>query len=235
MSTNTILKKNERVFLPEDFTLQTWSDIEPFFKELLDRKIDSLESLELWLLHQSELESVVSEDACWRQIKMTCDTENKALEDSFNYFCLQIQPYIQPYADALNKKLLASPFLSFLPQDKYFTYIRSVKKSIELFREINIPIQSELAVLQQQYGQITGAMTIEVNGEQYTLQQAAKFLESKDRILRESVYFKIQQRRLQDKETLNTLSPSISSRTNKSSITTETLITLQSSESSSTY
>ena len=54
----------------------------------------------------SELEAVVSEDACWRQIRMTCDTENKTLEEAFTYFCLQIQPKIQPYADKLNRKLV---------------------------------------------------------------------------------------------------------------------------------
>ena len=30
----------------------------------------------------SEMEAVVSEDACWRQIKMTCDTTDKKLEES---------------------------------------------------------------------------------------------------------------------------------------------------------
>ena len=199
------IKKLERKYLPHDFVVVDWQDLEPYFKQLLDREIDSTEKLVLWLHDQSELEAAVSEDACWRQIKMTCDTQNKDLEEAFNYFCLQIQPNIQPYADALNKKLLSSPFLKDLDQEKYFTYLRNVKKSIELFREENIPLQAELAVLQQQYGQITGAMTIEVNGEQYTLQQAAKFLEHKDRSIRESVYHKIQQRRLQDKEKLNEL------------------------------
>ena len=148
----------------------------------------------------SELEAAVNEDVCWRQIKMTCDTTDKKLEESFNFFCMEIQPKIQPYADALNKKLVNSPFVNELDQSKYFTYLRSVKKSIELFREQNIPIQAELAVLQQQYGMITGKMTIEVNGKEYTLQQAAKFLESHDRKLREEVYRKINARRLEDKE-----------------------------------
>ena len=56
----------------------------------------------------SELEAVINEDACWRQIKMTCDTTNKQLEESFNFFFMEIQPKIQPYADALNKKLISS-------------------------------------------------------------------------------------------------------------------------------
>ncbi len=153
----------------------------------------------------SELEAVVSEDACWRQIKMTCDTENKSLEEAFVFFVTEIQPKIQPYADKLNKKLVESPFISDLDQQKYFTYLRSVRKSIELFREENIPLQSELAVLAQQFGTIAGKMTVEVNGKEYTLQQASKFLESHDRSLRESVYRKINERRIQDKEALNVL------------------------------
>ncbi|MEJ7586005.1 MAG: hypothetical protein WKI04_00445 [Ferruginibacter sp.] len=157
-----------------------WPGLEPFFKDLLDRNIDTNEKLEQWLLDQSELEAVVSEDACWRQIKMTCDTENKALEESFNYYCMELQPRIQPYADALNKKLINHPLSKELDTAKYFTYLRSLRKSIELFREENIPIQAELAVLQQQFGVISGKMTVIINGQEYTLQQAAKFLESHD-------------------------------------------------------
>jgi oligoendopeptidase F len=153
----------------------------------------------------SELEAVVSEDACWRQIRMTCDTENKALEEAFNFFCMEIQPRIQPYADKLNRKLIANPFTAALDEKKYFTYLRSVKKSIDLFREENIPIQAELSVQQQQFGVISGKMTVEVDGKEYTLQQAAKFLENENRDIRESVYRKINERRIKDKESLNTL------------------------------
>jgi oligoendopeptidase F len=157
------------------------------------------------LKDQSELEAIINEDACWRQIRMTCDTENKELENAFNYFCMEIQPRIQPYSDSLNKKLLHSPLLQELDPEKYYTYLRSVRKNIELFREENIPLQAEISVLQQQFGQITGAMTVTVNGKEYTLQQAGKFLESHDRKLREEVYLKIQERRIGDKGKLDNL------------------------------
>jgi oligoendopeptidase F len=199
------IKKFPRHFIPKDYTLTNWESLEPYLKDLLDRKLDSRADLEQWLKDSSELEAVISEDACWRQIKMTCDTENKALEEAFNYFCIEIQPKIQPYSDLLNKKLINCPFTNELDKDKFFTYLRSVKKSIELFREENIPLQSELAVRQQQYGVISGKMTVEVEGKEYTLQQAAKFLESHDRKLREEVYRKINERRLLDRESMNNL------------------------------
>ena len=199
------IKKLPRNFIPVDFKVTDWQTLEPYFKDLINRNIDTLQALEQWLKDSSELEAIISEDACWRQIKMTCDTENKSLEEAFNFFCMQIQPQMQPYADALNKKLLASPFTADLDKEKYFTYLRAVKKSIDLFREENIPIQAELAVMQQQYGVISGKMTVIINGTEYTLQQAAKFLENEDRSLREEVYRKMNERRLLDKEELNTL------------------------------
>lgn len=199
------IQKLPRHYLPEDFTVTIWEKLEPFFKELLERPVNTVEEMEKWLRDMSELEAVVSEDACWRQIRMTCDTENKELEQAFVFFVTEIQPKIQPYADKLNRKLVENPVTAQLDQEKYYTYLRSVRKSIELFREENIPLLSELGVLQQQYGQIAGKMTVEINGKEYTLQQASKFLENPDRRLREEVYRKINDRRLQDKDALNKL------------------------------
>ena len=197
--------KNKRRFLPEDFTLGTWEDVEPYLQQLLNGDIESKHLLENWLKDLSELEAAISEDACWRQIRMTCDTENQALEDAYNFYCLEIQPKIEPFADALNKKLMAAPALKQLDQQRYFTYFRNIRKNIELFREENIPLQAETSVLQQQYGQVTGDMTVNINNEEYTLQQAAKFLESPKREIREAAYRKIQERRLQSKSELNEL------------------------------
>ena len=199
------IEKLKHSFLPETFELKDWQTLEPYFIELRDRVLESKSSLENWLKDLSELEAFISEDACWRQVRMTCDTENKSLEESFNFFFLEIQPKIQPYADLLNKKLIHCPFTKELDQEKYFTYIRSIKKSIDLFREENIPLQAESSVLQQQYGMIAGKMTIDQDGNEYTLQQAGKFLESADRTLRETVYRKIAERRLVDKDALNEL------------------------------
>ena len=209
MNTSAEIKKLPRTFLPESFTVTTWEAAEPYFKNLLDRELRSKEDLAQWLKESSELEAVFSEDACWRQIRMTCDTENKSLEEAFVFFVMQIQPQIQPYADKLNRKLIECPYTNELDQKRYFTYLRSVKKSIDLFREENIPLQSELSVMGQQFGVISGKMTVEVDGKEYTLQQAAKFLEDPDRKKRETVYRKINERRMLDKESLDNLYTSL--------------------------
>ena len=199
------IEKPIRVFLPENFIISDWDSISSYFEDLVERPLQTAADLEKWLIDMSELEAIISEDVSWRHIRMTCNTEDKKLQDNFTYFMMEIQPKIQPYADMLNRKLVDSPLTASLDKHKYFTYLRAVKKSIELFREENIPIQSELSVLAQQYGSISGKMTVTVKEHEYTLQQAMKFLENPDRDLREEVYRKIQERRLQDKEPLNKL------------------------------
>ena len=127
------IKKIERKFLPKDLIVNNWESIEPYFKELLEREISSTKELEKWLEDMSELEAAVNEDACWRQIKMTCDTTDKQLEESFNFFCMEIQPKIQPYADALNKKLVNSPFINELEQKNILLTCVRLKKVLNFF------------------------------------------------------------------------------------------------------
>jgi len=201
---NANIEKLPRKFLPENFTVTTWDALQPYYEALKERPINNAGELEQWLRDVSELEAVVSEDACWRQIRMTCDTTSKELEESFTYFFMEIQPKLQPYADALNRKLLDSPFTKELGSE-FETYLRSVRKQVKLFREDNVPLLAELSVMAQQFGVVNGKMTIEVNGREYTLQQAAKFLESSDRDLREQVFRKTYERRLQDRDTLDQL------------------------------
>ncbi|HVZ55219.1 MAG TPA: M3 family oligoendopeptidase [Chitinophagaceae bacterium] len=205
MNYSADIQKLPRHFVASDFEVRDWASLEPYFQDLLQRPLPDRQALEQWLRDLSELEAVLSEDACWRQIRMTCDTENKALEEAFNYFMLEIQPRIQPVSDQLNRKLLDCPFTRELDQATYFTYLRNVRKNIELFREQNVPLQAELAVLGQQFGVISGKMTVTIEGREYTLQQAMKFLESPDRSLRERVYRQVNERRLQDKDALDDL------------------------------
>ena len=201
----TRIEKLKRNFLPEDFKMITWDALQPYFDKLIATEINSKEELESWLHNISELEAVISEDACWRQINMTCDTTNKEYEDAFTYFCMEIEPQMKPYFFELNKKMLASPFIKELDETQYYPYLRSVRNAVHLYREENVAIQAEMSLLAQQYGVISGKMTIEHEGKEYTLQQAARFLQSPDRELRETIFRKIAARRLQDKEELTNL------------------------------
>jgi oligoendopeptidase F len=194
-----------RSFLPADFKISDWESLRPYFENLQSRSIGSAEELHQWLDDISELEAVISEDGSWRQIRMTLDTTNPDYEEAFTYFVTEIEPKMKPYFFSLNKKLSESPYAEGLDKSKFFPYLRSVRNSIELYREENIPIQSELSLLAQQYGVHSSKMSIEHDGKEYTLQQAARFLQNPDRAVREEVFRKIAARRLEDKDKLNEL------------------------------
>jgi len=199
-----MLKK--RNFLPENFTINEWQSIEPFYKNLQERPLNSTAELRAWFRDRSELESALSEELAWRYIRMTCNTADEKLQENFNHFVSLVQPEVTKYTNILNQKCLESPFLQDLEQETGFDItIRSLRKQAEIFREANIPLQTELQIKEREYGAIAGAMTIVWQEQELTLQQAANLLEDKDRNLREQAYFAIQNRRMQDKEKLDNL------------------------------
>ncbi len=197
--------KPPRTFIPENFNVESWELTEPWFKDLLDRNINSKEDLVRWFKDSSELESVLSEDLAWRYIRMTCDTANEEAVKQYQFFITEIQPKAAPYTDKLNRKALESPFIDVLDQSGYKIMMRSIRTEVKIFREENIPLQTEIQTEAQKYGLLSGAMTVEVDGKELTLQQAGVLLQSTDRALREEVYHKIATRRLADKKTLDEL------------------------------
>ncbi len=209
-ATIDIPKRPKRNLLPENFTVASWQSLKPYFDELTARDINSLAELKKWFVDRSELESVIAEDMAWRYIKMTCYTENKDYLASYQDFIQNIQPEIAPVSDLLNKKAASSEFLSQLAKEEgYDILIRNLKKDIEIFREENIPIFTEISTQSQKYAQISGAMTVNIDGKEVTLQQASVLLMSTDRAKREEVYRKITARRLRDKDELDNLFTSL--------------------------
>ena len=203
-NTTTMIVKKPRTYIPQDLEI-TWENLEPLFTDLKDRQIDSVAALEQWLRDRSELEAALEEDFAWRYIRMTCDTLSEELLQKFQYFATEIEPKIAPYSNELNKKLVASPYTAQLDQQKYFIYLRGVKKALELFREENIPLLTEIQVEQQKYQSITGSMSVHLDDKEFTLEQAAVRLKDTDRSKRQQAWETITARRLQDKDQLNSL------------------------------
>jgi oligoendopeptidase F len=206
MQTSSVPQRPVRRFLPETFTITTWEALKPYFDQLLERPLGSVNELKIWFRDRSELEAIMSEDLAWRYIRMTCYTDNESYRKAYQDFIENIQPQMAPVADQLNKKAAASVFLETLAGEEGFDImIRNLKKDIEIFRDENVPLYTEIAMETQKYAQLNGAMTIQWEGQELTLQQAAVVLMSTDRAKRENVYHLIAERRLQDRDTLDEL------------------------------
>jgi oligoendopeptidase F len=198
------IPKKKRNYIPQELEI-TWETLEPILNELLERDLSNVQELEQWLRDKSELEAALEEDFAWRYIKMSCDTTNESLVQDFQYFATEIEPKISPIANKLNQKFNDSPFIDELDHDKYFVFIRAIKKAIELYRDENVALLTNLQVAQQRYQSITGSMSVVINDQEYTLEQAANFVKDISRQVRQQAWETIQQRRLLDKDELNTL------------------------------
>lgn len=197
-----IIPKKTRTYIPQELEIK-WDTLSPILDELLNRNIGDVTELEHWLKDKSELEAALEEDFAWRYIKMSCDTANDELVSSFQYFATEIEPKISPIGNLLNKKLVESPFIDELDPDKYFVYLRAVKKALEIYREENVELFTKIQVTQQRYQAASGAMSVVINNQEYTLVQASNFIKDVSREVRQNAWEIIQQRRLADKDDLN--------------------------------
>ena len=198
--------KNKRTFVAEDLKIDSWEVIHPYFEDLLARTITEKEAFIAWLQDKSELEAVLEEDAAWRYIRMTIDTRDEELTNSYTFFVTRIQPELAPYEDKLNKKLVEAPSYQDPVADKaYEIYFQSVRTALDLFREENIPLEAELNEKAQLYGSISAAQTIEHEGETLTMQKASMLLKETDESVRKTIFEKISARRRQDIEKLDDL------------------------------
>ncbi|HNA38071.1 MAG: M3 family oligoendopeptidase [Chitinophagaceae bacterium] len=199
------LTRKKRNYLPENLVVHGWQNIESFYQELQQRPIESKEAVLQWLADRSETDAVVDEEYRWRYIRQTCDTDNETFKDAYEDFIQTIMPNWMSIGNELNKKLATSAFVKDLDQERFFVYLRHLQAQLQLFREENIPLSQQVQLLSQEYGATIGAMTIEHEGKEFTLPQAGVFLQQQDRNLRKSIFEKVNNRRIQDKEKLNNL------------------------------
>ena len=200
------LTKNPRIFLADNLKIDSFESVSVYYDDLIKRDISSLEDFINWLKHRSELDAVLEEDAAWRYIKMTIDTTNQAYSKDYNLFITEIQPKLSPLDDALNKIQNKSPYKDALMDDEaYRIYFKSYDVQLQLFREENIPLEAELNELAQKYGVISAAQTIEMEGNEITMQKAAQYLKEQDESIREEAFTKMVARRRLDTEKLDEL------------------------------
>ncbi|MDP5099051.1 MAG: M3 family oligoendopeptidase, partial [Crocinitomicaceae bacterium] len=204
------IERPTRKFIDDQLVIKDWSSISPYFEDLLNRTLNSKEDFLLWLYDQSELEAILEEDSAWRYIKMSIDTTSEELSKSYSFFVSEIQPKIAPFEDQLNRKLNDVSYTKELEGDPAYSILfRSVRKSLELYQEKNIPIISAVDEESQKYGAIAAAQSIEFKGEKMTMQKASQLLKETDESIRKEAFLKITERRMQDVDAFDELFDSL--------------------------
>ena len=190
----------KRVFVPENADLTDLTTVVDLYKKLEMKPIASAQDLEHWLIERSELDAALSQAGSILYIRMTCQTDDPAYATAYTRFVETIPPAVKPVNDRLNHKYVRACELFPLDAKRYQVYDRAIKTDIELFCEKNVPLQTKVDLLSQQYQTLCGAMTVMFDGKEQTLPQMGKYLLERDSSLRERAWKATAQRRIKDKE-----------------------------------
>lgn len=194
-----------RQFVVADAELTSWTAIEPYYQRLAERELPDQAAFQAWLHDFSELESVIAEVGTLRYTDMTRATADETRKSAYLDYVQKIEPQCAPWRDRLRGKLVEAADALGVADSRYDVLLRSNRAQRELYREANIPLLTEDAQFAQQYQEISGAMTIMHDEQELTLQQAERYLEEPDRNLREEVWRRVADRRLQDAGRLDAL------------------------------
>lgn len=204
-----------RRFVAADADVSRWEGIRPYLDDLRNRALPDREALIRWIRDYSEIGDVVHEEGSRLYIAMTCFTNDEARQKAYLDFVETVEPAMAPVIDELNRKAIAHPEAARLPAEEYGLWLDSLRVSVELFAERNIPLHTEISKLSQAYQKICGDMTVEWDGETKTLGQLAPYLQGGDRSLRERAWMKMAERRARDRQRLDDLFDEMLARRNQ--------------------
>lgn len=177
-----------RRFVPGEANLTDIEQVVSLYRKLLACEIGSVEELETFLLDRSELDAAVHQQGAILYIRMTCQTDDPNRAKMYKDFTESIQPAVKLFTNQLDCKYLEASKRFKLDEKRYEVYSRSIHTDAELFREENVQLQTQEALLRQEYQTVCGAMTVDFEGVEYTMGQIRKFLQEPDRPLRESAW-----------------------------------------------
>jgi len=183
--------------IPTDFDATNWNNLQPLYDELRGRVLKCAGCLEQLILDVSEIDSAVDEAGANLYINMTCHTDDEGHKNAYLGFVENIVPKVKQARFEIDQRIASSPFVDDLPA-KYSVYLRDVRTDVEIFREENVPLQTEETKLDQQYEETCGDMTVQFDGEEKTMPQMMKYMERTDRPVREAAFRGMWDRRLQD-------------------------------------
>ncbi len=163
-----------------------WESFQPFYAELQERQL-TLENARQWLEDWSSAYRLFWESAALIYIEKSIDTTDEEKEQAFLDLINDVSPQVQVADQALKERLLALDIPAEAMPDMALV-LRHMRNDAELFREENIPLETELAKLDNEYDKITGGMQAEWDGEEQNLSQLSVYLTEKDRQVRHKAW-----------------------------------------------
>ncbi len=190
-------------YVSEGFDAGHWGRLEACFDELEARPVRSVAEIERWILDFNELSAAMSQEEARRYIAMTCHTDDATIEKRYLDFQKEIVPKAKPRWYALKKRYTAFAQRKKLPKSRYRVFDRLIENEVTLYRDQNVAYETRESELSQQYQKTMGAMTVQYDGKERTLQQMGRYLEVADAAVRKSAWETVAKRYLLDREPID--------------------------------
>ena len=155
-----------RVFVPHELDPSDFANLDPLYRSLLDRQIHSGAEMERWLADLSELTAVVDEFGSRKYIDKSCHTDDKEIEKAYMNFVENVEPKIKPIFFALQKKYLDSKYRNELTGQRFEMLTKKWRVDVELFRDENVPIETQITKDVTEYDKICGEMMVNFQGRE---------------------------------------------------------------------
>jgi len=183
-----------------EFIHWTWPQFEPYYQDLNERSL-SADNVETWLADWTHITKLTQETYARLHLATTLNTANADAEQSYNTFIGEVYPRVEAAEQELKQKLLKSG----LEPAGFEIPLRNMRAEAALFREANLPLLVENRKLGSQYNKISGAQTVQWEGQELTLQQMRPIAQHPDRAVRERAWRLASDRWLADRDAINDL------------------------------
>lgn len=171
---------------PDRLKDATWDDIAHLYQPLIDQTLEphDPESTEQWLGDWGTLDAALIEAATLALADVSGDSRDPDKEARHLRFASDIMPRHAETVATLASKLLDSGY----SRDDLETTLRRFRTQRSLFRPENIPLNQELAELNNRYNSVCGKMMVEWQGEAVPVSQLNPYLQDPDRNVREQAW-----------------------------------------------
>ena len=178
----------------------TWEDYRPHYEALAAQELTP-ESLPEWLLDWTALSDVLNEVDSRLYVAVSVNTADEAAEAALLNFAKTISEPRAAAEQVLKDKLLASG----LSTPTLEVALQSLKVQASVFREANLPRDTQIVELSNDFDKLEGAQSVEWKGESLPLSMLSPALQSPERDERQAAWELKHGRILQDRESYNAL------------------------------
>lgn len=184
----------------EEFDGLNWNAIQPYIDDLLARELTPDNTVQ-WLRDWSKLNALLADTYTTLHIAYDLDTTDDAKKAAAEKYIAEIYPRSLMADHQLKQKLVASGY----DAPEHAVMLRSIRSEIEIFRDENVPLLSEVRQLSLEYQKIMGGMTVEFDGKERTIQQLYPYQLKTDRAIRQAAWRAARARQMQARQELHDL------------------------------